>query len=718
VSNSGENSTQLKANPLLNEAEHPDYTKIKAEHIYEAVEFAVSEARKNFDQLLTDLMLKKSDPSYLRFDTVIYPLIEVGDIVSRVWAPVSNLLSLHGTPEIRAAAQQSRPLIVAFNDDQLLDPRVYEIINAYAKTSDAKSLTGEQARLLSNFLRDLKLAGASLPEDKKAELRNLNIKLAELTRHFSDNVTDSKFELVLTNDADLKGLPPEVIKAAKLKADQYREKLGAQKIPDNAAIFNLDYPSYLPFMRYSERGDLRKTLSFEYLQQGSENARHGLLAETDKNLKSLDNKQITKEICLTYQRKAELLGFNNYAELGLTVKMARTPETVKSFLDSLAKKVKPIAQKEYNALVEFQKQINYQNTENNPNLLCAWDREFLAEKLRKLRFDYDSQETKPYFELRQTLKGIFSISEKLFGLRFEKTNDVPTWHQDVEVYKVLNEHGTLSGTLYLDLYPRDLKSQGAWLNPLRNSHYDSKGVYHPGSCVLVCNLTPPSNDQPSLLSYEEANTLFHEFGHGLHHLLSTVKLEPLGGLYVAYDFVELPSQLFENFCNEEESLKTFALHYKTKEVIPQELLNKILKARRFLAGIMAIRQLEFGLFDISIYTNTKPEEIDFDQQFKEIVEKYSVFKYWEGTHFPYTFTHIFAGGYSAGYYSYKWSEVLEADAFTKFKEHSVLNPEIGKKFRDTILSRGDSAEAAELFRDFMGRDAKEDALLEKLEDTI
>lgn len=703
------------SNPLLEGSRYVDYSRIEARHIVPAVEQVIQEARGALERILSQVERARTDTRGLSFETVLFALIEIDLKVSRVWGPIGNLLSVKGTPEIRQAADQARPLVIDFSNDLALDPRVYELVSIYAETAEGKGLTEERARYLSNTLRDLRLAGAALPEDKKNELRTLNQRLAELGRRFSDNATDSKFEMVLTTPEELAGLPDDIIAAARRRGDSYREKLGEEKIPAGACVFNLDYPSYIPFIRYSERGDLRKKIAWEYMQQGTGHATRGLLDNGEKGTGSLDNQPILREICSIRARRAELLGFKNHAELGLTTKMARNPETVRSFLESLMPQVQPIARKEYQALVDFQNQIQYCNTENRPDRVFPWDREFLAEKLRKARYDIDSSQVKPYFELRATLAGMFSIAGTLFGITFEKLTSVPVWHPDVEVYQVRNEAGKPCGTLYMDLFPRDEKSSGAWVNPLSNNCWDIKGEPHEAQCVLVCNMTQPAPDAPSLLSFEEVTTLFHECGHALHQLLSTVELEPLSGLNVAYDFVELPSQLFENFCNEEISLRTFAKHYQTGDIIPDDLLQKIMKAKKFLAGILFLRQLAFGLLDITIYTLPDASQVDADQIYRDIITRYDVFEYWEGTHFPCSFSHIFGGGYSAGYYSYKWSEALEADAFSRFKEDGVLSARVGRQYRDKILSRGDAEEPMALFVDFMGREPRPEAILERLD---
>lgn len=705
------------SNPLLEKTEFINYKDIKPVHVLPAVDAAIKEAREKIEEILKSVEALGGNSEGMKFSEFVHPFIEAESLVSRVWGPVNNLLALDGVDELREEATKARPKVIEFGSDTTLDPRTFKLFSMYAESKEGKSLVGEKKRYIENTLRDLKLMGAGLSEEKKAELKTLNIELAELSRKFSDNVTDSKFELVITEEEELAGLPEDVIKASRLKADQYREKLGEEKIPKGASVFNLDYPSYIPFMRYSDRGELRKKLSYNFLQQGTSKATGGLL-EDKENKKNLDNHQVILDLLKKKKKKAEILGFKNFSELSLQVKMAKDPKKVISFLEAIAEKAKPVAVRELQALAEFQNSIGYSNTEGRADKVCSWDREYLSEKYKKEKFNFDSSVLKPYFELENTVQGMFSLIKDLFGVSLEKVDDVPVWHEDVDVYAVVGESGERKGVLYFDLFPRDTKRQGAWVNPLTNSHIDSKGERHVGQCVLACNLTPATKDQPSLLSMDEARTLYHEMGHALHHVLSEVELEPLGGLNVAWDFVELPSQLFENFLLEEKSLKRITKHYQTGEEISAELVGKIQAGERFLSGIFFIRQLEFGLFDMEIYSREDVDSIDPDRVFREIVGKYGVFDYWEGTHFPYAFSHIFGGGYAAGYYSYKWAEVLEADAFSRFKEDGVISSKVGAEYRDKILSKGDSEEPMKLYKDFMGREPDEAALLERLVGTI
>ncbi|MDA0772165.1 MAG: M3 family metallopeptidase [Cyanobacteria bacterium] len=692
-------------NPLLDYGEFAPYAEIQAKDIVPAIKVAIDKSQAQLEAIL------ELPVSEYNFANTIHALVEMENHIGNVWTPVENLLSLMGKDDIRDAANEARPLVVEFYNNYSLDPRVYKLIKDYSQTTEAKSLTGEKKRHLENTILDFKLSGAELEGKEKEEFKTLNLKLSDLSQKFSDNVTDSKFELIVTDKSDLAGLPEDIIDGAKRKADEMREH--AASIPVGAWLFNLDYPSYGPFMKFADNGNLRKQLYIQYLAKATDSASRGLSGGDKAG--SLNNEPLINAIYAAKLRKTNLLGYKNYAELSLQTKMAPSPEKVKEFLQRLGIKAKPLAQKEYQALIEFQKQIGYQNTENNLNDVYPWDRDYLSEKLRKAKYDFDTNLTKPYFELRNTIKGMFEIAETIYSIKLERINTVSTWHEDVEVYQVQNKDGSIVGTFYMDLYPRDIKRQGAWVMPLVGACIESDGTKILPQCTLVCNLTKPTDTHPSLLTHIEVVTLFHEFGHALHHLFSKVELEPLSGTNVEWDFVELPSQLNENFSWEKESLLTFAKHYQTGEVIPDELLGKMLAARTFNEGLACIRQLEFSLFDFAIHMRESAEDSRSPNDiFKEIVAQNGVFSVWEGTNFPCSFSHIFAGGYSAGYYSYKWAEVLEADAFSRFQKEGVLNPKLGQEYKEKILERGDAEPPMDLFKDFMGREPSEDALLSRM----
>jgi len=710
----------MQSNPLLNYQEFVPYSQIKPEHIEPAVIHAIQSAKKELEDILSILEQARSSKEILTFENSLYPLIELEHILERVWTPVENLLSLMGTPELRLAANSARPLVVEFYNDYSLDPRVYELIKLYSSTQEACNLDGERARYLKCLLLDFKLSGAELEGEDKEEFKKLNLALADLSQKFSENSTDSKFEMILTNPQDLRGLPEDVINSGKILADEFRQELASKTsqkkaltlVPKSAFLVNLDYPSYGPFMKFSDHSELRKKLYIAYMNQGTKNANMGILGSSEQA--DLSNDSIIVDIFRSKLRKAHLLGFKNYAELSIANKMAPSAVHVKEFLTRIAKKARPLAEQEYNQLVEFQKKISYRNSENNPNKIYPWDKDYLSEKLRKELYDFDTNITKPYFELGNCIRGMFDIARTLFQIDFKLVSGIEVWHPDVEVYQVYDKDQSLIGTFYMDLYPRDIKRQGAWVMPLVSSCQNRNGSKTLSQCALVCNLTKPGENFDSLLSHQELVTLFHEFGHALHHLLSKVSLEPLSGTSVEWDFVELPSQLQENFCWEQESLKTFAKHYQTGEPIPDSLIEKMLKARAFNEGLACIRQNEFGLFDLAVYMREQDDDKPVIQIYKDVVKEYGLFDVWDGTNFPNSFGHIFAGGYAAGYYSYKWAEVLEADAFSRFQKEGILNPAVGLDYKTKILEKGDSSPPMDLFVSFMGREPDENALLSRM----
>lgn len=665
------------------------YSQIKPEMIVEAVSEAIKQAQDKLESILK-ILDTKTEPD---FENTMKALIEVGEIVDKVWSPVDNLLNLEGKKEIREAAEQARPLVVEFFNDYSLDKRVYKLIKKYSLTNEALNLEGEYKRYLDESLRDLKLSGAELEDDKKEEFKKLNLELAELSQKFSDNVTDSKFDLLIKDKADLSGLPEDAISMAQ------RE--------DGTWVFNLDYPSYSAFMRFSDKGQLRKELYFKYLSRASR----------EFPTEELDNDKLIPKIRTAKLKKANLLGYKNYAELSLETKMAPNPEYVIGFLERLALKARPLAEKEYAELLKFQKKINYENTEKNPEKVYPWDKEYLAEKLKKEKFDFDTNLLKPYFEIENTISGMFALFEKLLGIKFELNKSIDVWNEDVKPYEVLDsESGIKLGTIFLDLYPRETKRDGAWVSPLVQGAEILKNgslEYRKPQCTLSCNFAKPTAQTPSLLNHREVETLFHELGHALHHTLTKAKLSPMSGTSVEWDFVELPSQLNENFTWEKPVLKSFAKHYITGEIIPDELIERMRKSRIFNEGLACLRQLCFALFDFQIYMNSPDDKRAVDI-FRDCANKYDLWESTSGTNFPCSFSHIFAGGYAAGYYSYKWAELLEADAFGEFKKTGIINPETGMKYRKTILEKGDSEEPMKLFIDFVGREPREDALLERM----
>ncbi len=701
----------ITENPLLSESEFTPYSQIKAEHILPAMKEAVKQAEEILEKTVKNLDSKEE----LLFSNTLMPFIEMEEILDKVWSPVENLLSLMGTKDIREAAEEARPLMIDFYNRYAMDERVYKLVKKYAQTDEAKSLDYERKRYLEITIRDFILSGAELDEKQKTRFKELNLEGAELSQKFSNNVTDSKFELIITDEKDLSGLPDDFIEAAKLKADEIRKELAnggvsvahdtkgekLKEIPEKAWAVNLDYPSFGPFMKFADNGALRKQIYFQYLNRAT--------------AKGKDNKDLIKKIFDIKTEKSKTLGYKNYAEVSLATKMAEKPEKVKGFLEKLATKVQALAKTEYAALVKFQKEIGYKNMENNPDKVCLWDKDYLSEKLRKQEYAFDTNLLKQYFELENCIQGMFDIANKVLHVNFEKAKNSELWHEDVRFYEIKDNTGHKIGNFYLDLHPRDIKRQGAWMMPLIQGAEKIDGGYRHPQAICSCNLTKASPGNATLLNHIELVTLFHEFGHALHHLLTEAKLAPMAGTNVEWDFVELPSQLYENWAWEKDSLQKFAKHYETGEVIPDDLVDKLNRSRVFNEGLACVRQLEFSLFDLTIYM--KEELKDYAEvlnTFKEITDKHGIFELLEGTNFPTSFEHIFAGGYSAGYYSYKWAEVLEADVFSRFKEEGILDPKVGREYRDKILAKGDTEPPAKLFEDFMGRAPSEQALLERM----
>lgn len=683
-------------NPLLNYDKFAPYRSIVAENIVPAVGEITSWARNELEDIL-----ETKEP--YTFENTLERLIFMEESIDKVWTPIENLLSVKGKDDIREAAENARPILVQFYNDYSLDERVYKLVKKYAASPEAKKLDSARYRYLKNTIKDFKLSGAELEGKEKEEFKELNLKLAKLTQKFSNNVVDSKFNLVITDESDLAGLPEDIIQVAKNKAKELN-------MPD-AWVFTLDFPSYDPFMKFADNGKLRQIFYIEYLNKAS-------AGKKNKNGESIDNEPLIHEIYKAKFRKAKLLGFNNYAELSLQTKMAEKPKKVKDFLLRIVKKASPLAEKEYEELVEFQKRIGHVNLEKDPTKILPWDISYLAEKLRKEKFNIDTNITKQYFELGATIDGMFTIAEKIFGISFKEINNCETWDDEVRVFEVLSKDSSLIGTFYMDLHPRDTKRGGAWVMPLVDSSVKSDATITRPQCVLVGNITRPQTEpesKPALLTPWDVRVLFHEFGHALHVLFSKVELSPIAGTNVEWDFVELPSQLMENFTWEKESLSIFAKHYETGELIPDELLSKMVEARNFNEGIACLRQMVFALFDLEFYMN----ELDFlleppSYAYLKLAKKYDIIEPCHYINFPNSFSHIYAGGYSAGYYSYKWAEVLEADAFSRFKEDGVISANVGQSFRESILEKGDSEAPMELFKTFMGREPDENALLRRM----
>ena len=662
--------------------------------------------------------LCRQDRGRMDFDSVFLGYERALEPLSEAWGLVGHLDAVCNSEPLRAAYNEMLPKVSDFFTRLTLNESIWDLFVTYARTDEAKKLAGIQRRFLEETMADFRQNGAELPKDKKERLAALQSELAVATQKYSENVLDSTnaWELVVTDPDRLRGLP-EVVRQAAL-ADARSRGLGTDEAP--AWRLTLKAPSMFPVLEHAEDEALRR----QVWEASATIGRSG----------AYDNTELVWQILRLRQEKAELLGHPHFPDLVLQRRMAKTGATARSFITDLhARIAKPFAG-EARALQEFRAEAT--GTPAQP--LEPWDVAFWSERQRKALYDFDEEELRPYFPIDGVLGGMFRLCEHLFGLSIrerpsiyiepghappagtppaEEGGPVEVWHPEVKYYEIADADGTHLGSFYADWHPRDSKRGGAWMNYLKTGHPARPGHPRTPHLGLMCgNMTPSTPGQPSLLTHSEVETVFHEFGHLLHHLLGDVAIKSLNGVNVAWDFVELPSQLMENFCWERESLDFFARHHQTGEPIPPKLFKKMIAARNYQSAMMTMRQLSLGKLDLDLHLNAPhPQGKSLDEVAEEILEGYLMPLKTRPPTMARRFTHLFADptGYAAGYYSYKWAEVLEADAFSRFKADGVLSPKIGREYRERLLSRGNSAEPAQLFRDFMGRDPDADALLRR-----
>ena len=583
-----------------------------------------------------------------------------------------------------AVAEVSQALAKLSNDIQLSE-KLFACIKEVEEKKESFDLNREQSQLLQECFDDFRRNGALLNQAEKAKLREIDQQLAALSPQYSQNVlkATNDFRLNIKEYAQVSHLPPSL---------QAQAKEEAQSKGESGWTFTLQAPSYIPFMKSMDEPKLRQKMWMAY------------------NSRALDgpfsNREICKKIALLRHKRAQLLGFQTHAHFVLEKRMAKNPEKVFSFLDELKGPSLEGARKDIRQLQNYVKEELKQDSEIQP-----WDFSYYSEKFRKHRFDLDDEALRPYFPLERVQKGVFTHGEKLYGLKFEKAPELPVYHPEVEVFKVLRKEKFM-GLLYMDLFPRENKKPGAWMTNYREQGFDGTSVKRP-HVSIVCNFSRPTSEQPSLLTFLEVQTLFHEFGHALHSLLSDCYYPSLSGTHVLWDFVELPSQLMENWTYEKESLDLFAAHYETGEKIPAELVRKLNDSRNFQAGYGFLRQLSFSYVDMHWHYEVEGKDLDPVEVEKEATQGMRLLPQVEGTNFSVGFSHIFAGGYSAGYYSYKWAERLDADAFELFKERGLFNQEVAEKFQSEILSQGGVEDPAHLYRNFRGQDPDTRALLRR-----
>ena len=655
------------------------FSQIQMSDYQPAFEISLVAARAEIDTIT-------NNPEQPTFENTIEALDFSGQTLDRLSSIFFNLNSAETSDEMQKIAQEVSPLLTAFSNDVSLNEGLFQRVKAVYDQKDKLTLTPEQATLLDKKYKSFARNGALLPEDKKARLREIDTQLAKLKLTFGENVLaeTNNYELHITNEANLKGLPEGAIEMARSLAES-KEKEGW--------IFTLDFPSYLPFVTYADNRELRKEISIAAGKKAFQN-------------NEFDNQAITLQIAKLRYERANLLGYETHAHFVLEERMAQHPDQVKTFLNDLLAKAKPAAEKELAQLTAFAKELD------GIEQLEKWDGPYYSEKLKQKLFNLDDEILKPYFQLENVLQGAFTIAHKLFGLTFKEIDTIEKYHADVQTFEVVDDKNELVALFYADFFPRKGKRNGAWMTSFK-PQYIQNGVNERPHISNVCNFTPPTPTKPSLLTFNEVTTLFHEFGHGLHGMLANTTYPSLSGTSVFWDFVELPSQMMENWCYEPEALALFAKHYETGEIIPQDYVEKIKESASFLEGMATLRQLSFGLLDMAFHSNNPTDITDIKAFEKAAFEGTSLYPDVAENCMSVSFSHIFQGGYSSGYYSYKWAEVLDADAFAYFQEKGIFNTEVAAKFKDNILSKGGTEHPMTLYKRFRGQEPKPEALLKR-----
>ena len=674
--------------PLLNIKDLPNFNEIKPEHI----EPALDELLKKGRELTKKLLAENKNYSW---DNLILPLEELDNKIERMWSPISHMNGVVNTPELRDAYTACLPKLSEYSTEIGQNKALFSALQQIQTNQEELGLDSAQRKSLEDSLKGFRLSGVDLPDDKKKRYAEISKELATLTSKYSDNVLDANnaWTKEISDVADLDGLPETAIEQAAEAAKQ-RNLTGW--------LLTLDFPSYYAVMTYANDRKLRAEVYRAYSTRASD---QGSSPEQQAN-PDFDNSENMGKILQLRQEKAKLLGFDSYANLSLDTKMAESPEQVIQFLDELAEKSLPFAKKEFKELCDFAKdELGFEDIQ-------AWDLGFVSEKLKQQRYAIGDEDLKPYFPVDRVLDGLFELVSRLYNVSIKANDTIQSWHEDVRFYEIYDADNKLKARFYLDLYARQHKRGGAWMADFCSRFKTTNGLQTPVA-FMTCNSAPPAGGKPALFTHDEVITLFHEFGHGLHHMMTQVDYLDISGISgVEWDAVELPSQFMENWCWQRESLELFAKHYETGENLPDELFDKMQAARHFQSAMGMVRQLEFSIFDMRIYQDSS---IDSAEKIKAVLDKtrehIAVVIPPSFNRFQHGFSHIFAGGYSAGYYSYKWAEVLSADAFARFEEEGLFNQQVGKDFLTEILEVGGSRTAMESFKAFRGREPKVDALL-------
>jgi len=669
------------SNPMLQSHLLPPFSQIQPADIEPAVDQMLAENR----QAIADLLENLDTPDW---DSFVEPLEAMHDRLSQAWSPVSHMNSVVNSDELRDAYNACLPKLSQYWTELGQHKGLYDAFLAIRNSAGFDDLSVPQQKTIEDQLRDFRLSGIALGEADQKRYGELKSRLSELTTKFSENVLDATggWQKLLSSEAELSGLPPMALAAAKQMAE-------AKEL--DGWLVTLDFPSYLAVMTHAENRELRREVYEAFSTRASDQGPHA---------GKWDNSEVMTEILTLRQELAALLGFEHYGEYSLATKMAESPAQVIGFLTDLAEKSKAVAQRDYDELADYARAQGLDDPQ-------AWDLTFYGEKLKEEKYAVSQEALRPYFPMPKVLDGLFQVAGRLFDIEITELHDFDSWHQDARLFEV-SRNGDAIARFFLDAYARDKKRGGAWMDECRVRRRLDDGAIQLPVAYLVCNFSAPVGDDPALLNHNEVTTLFHEFGHGLHHMLTRIEAASVSGINgVAWDAVELPSQFLENWCWEPEALALISGHYQTGEPLPQAMLDKMLAAKNYQSGMMMVRQLEFALFDFRLHMEYRAGETEVQAVLDDVRQQVAVVQPPAFNRFQHGFSHIFAGGYAAGYYSYKWAEVLSADAFSRFEEDGIFNTRTGTDFRRTVLEQGGSREPMALFTEFRGREPQVDALL-------
>ena len=670
------------SNPLLQHNLLPPFSSLQPEQIEPAIDQLLADNRQQLEDILNNL----TAPSW---ENLVAPLEAMNDRLSQAWSPVSHMNAVVNSDALRDAYNACLPKLSQYWTEMGQHQGLFSAFKELRDSDVYPVLNEAQQKVINNALRDFTLSGIALEDADKQRYAELQQRLSELTTKFSENLMDATdgWNKVLKSEDELAGLPEMAIAAAKQQAEAKGE---------DGWLITLDFPSYFPVITYADNRELRREVYEAFATRASDQGPHA---------GKWDNSPLMTEILELRAELATLLGFANYAEYSLATKMAENTSQVISFLEDLAAKSLPVAKQELAELTEFAQQ------EHGVDKLEAWDISYYGEKLKQARYAISQEELRPYFPMPKVLNGMFQVASRLFDIEIEEVTEFDSWHKDARLFNVQRGSETIA-RFYLDPFAREKKRGGAWMDECRVRRRLNDGAIQLPVAYLVCNFNSPVGDKPALLTHNEVTTLFHEFGHGLHHMLTRIESADVSGINgVAWDAVELPSQFMENWCYEPEALALISGHYESGETLPQDMLDKMLAAKNFQSGMMMVRQLEFSLFDFRLHAEYQPGETEVQAILNDVRSQVAVIQAPEFNRFQHSFSHIFAGGYAAGYYSYKWAEVLSADAFSRFEEEGIFDPQAGRDFRSNILEMGGSREPMELFTAFRGRPPQVDALL-------